>query len=266
MRLAPKSAKSYHLLGARLAAYGRTADALEIYRVWLDMFPEDPIARHLVAACTGEDVPSRASDDYVREEFKRFATGFDANLTALEYKGPELIAEEVERRLGATRAHSVLDAGCGTGLCAPRLRTRAVQLVGVDLSAEMVDLAKQRNLYDTLVVEELTGYLRKHVATFDLIVSADTLIYFGDLRDVLAAAAGALLPDGIFVFTVESVTPAEAPAGFCLRPSGRYGHTQAYLDATLAEAGLVDATYREISVRKEAGHWVEGFLVSARHH
>jgi predicted TPR repeat methyltransferase len=44
-------------------------------------------------------------------------------------------------------------------------------------------------VYDELVRRELTMYLRDSVATFDVIVSADTLVYFGALQEVLAAAA-----------------------------------------------------------------------------
>jgi hypothetical protein len=51
----------------------------------------------------------------------------------------------------------------------------------------MLDRAREKNVYDELVQGELTEYLRGRGGTFDLIVSADTLVYFGDLEDVVAA-------------------------------------------------------------------------------
>jgi len=42
----------------------------------------------------------------------------------------------------------------------------------------------------------LTEYLRGHTAAFDVIISADTLVYFGRLEEVVAAAANALRPGG----------------------------------------------------------------------
>jgi predicted TPR repeat methyltransferase len=265
VRLAPQLPSSYHYLGAVLAANGKLAEAREVFGRWVDLFPDDPRARHMLAACSGESAPDRASDDYVRAEFSGFAASFDAKLASLEYKAPSLIAEQIDRLLGQGEVrNAVLDAGCGTGLCASFLRPRSGKLVGVDLSPEMVELAGQRHLYDALVVEELTAYLRKHEAAFDLVVSADTLVYFGDLGDVIAAAAQAMRADAILIFTVERITAAEAPLGFRIQPSGRYAHSREYITATLSGASLGEVSFCEVSLRKEAGQWVEGFLVSAK--
>ena len=48
--------------------------------------------------------------------------------------------------------------------------------------------------------------IRHEHDAFDLIVTADTLVYFGALDDVAAAAAGALRTGGRFIFTVEEAT------------------------------------------------------------
>jgi predicted TPR repeat methyltransferase len=265
MRLAPKSADSHRHLGAMLFAVGRVAEATEIYQRWLALYPDDVRAQHFVAACTGQTVPARASDDYVRAEFDHFANNFEGILARLEYQAPRLVAEEVARLLGDQEPiGAILDAGCGTGLCGPSLRPRTACLVGVDLSPSMIALARQRSLYDTLVVEELTAYLRGHEQTSDLIVSADTLVYFGDLGDVSAAAAKALRPGGVLVFTVERAQPEDAPGGYRIHPHGRYSHTGDYLRRTLAQAGFIAPSLQEVQLRKEAGKWVEGWLVSAR--
>ena len=87
-----------------LYAVGRINEATDIYKQWLARFPEDPRARHFVASCTGEAVPGRASDDYVRAEFDGFAVTFDDALARLEYRAPELVADEVARRFPAAQA------------------------------------------------------------------------------------------------------------------------------------------------------------------
>ena len=265
MRLAPKSADSHRYLGAMLFAVGRIAEATEIYQRWLALYPDDARAQHFVAACTGQIVPARASDDCVRAEFEHFAANFEGTLARLEYQAPRLVAEEVARLLGNEEPRlAVLDAGCGTGLCGPYLRPRAAFMIGVDLSSAMIELARKRSLYDALVVEELTAYLRRHERTSDLIVSADTLVYFGDLGDVVAAAAKTLRPHGVLVFTVERAQPEDAPNGYRINPHGRYSHTGDYLLRTLAAAGFIAPSLREVQLRKEADAWVEGWLVSAR--
>ena len=67
----------------------------------------------------------------------------------------------------------------------------------------MLAQAQAKNVYDELVKCELTAYLRDSPGAFDAIVSADTLVYFGPLQDVVAASAGALRPGGRLIFTVE---------------------------------------------------------------
>jgi predicted TPR repeat methyltransferase len=265
MRLAPQASDSYRYLGRMLYTESRLEEAANIYRRWLTLFPDDPLARHFAAACTGQAVPSRASDDYVRAEFEGFASTFDGTLARLEYQAPKLVAEEVARLYPEAEPRlAVLDAACGTGLCGPLLRTRAAFMVGVDLSAAMVELARKRSVYDALVVAELTAYLGEHAQTSDLVVSADTLVYFGDLGDVTAAAAKSLRPGGALVFTVERAQPADAPVGYRIHSHGRYSHTGDYLMNVLTPAGFIDPSLREVHLRKEAGLWVKGWLVSAR--
>ena len=86
--------------------------------------------------------------------------------------------------LEPSKSLDVLDAGCGTGLCGPLVAPYARRLTGVDLSAGMLAQAKEKNVYDALMKGELTEYLRDSREAFDLIVSADTLVYFGGLEDV----------------------------------------------------------------------------------
>jgi predicted TPR repeat methyltransferase len=264
-RLSPQSANAYRQLGAILFAVGRQDEAKEIYRRWFEIFPSDPRARHFYAACSETDIPARASDDCVRAEFAAFAANFDASLTRLQYRAPALVDGELTQRLGSCESASpleVLDAGCGTGLCGSFLRPRARRLVGVDLSGPMLEQAVHRQLYDELLEHELTAYLQQQKAAFDVIVSADTLVYFGALTDVLAATAVALRPGGILVFTVERISNEECAEGFHLHPHGRYSHTRDYLARELTAAGFTDLSFQEVDLRKEANAWVGGWLVS----
>ena len=40
----------------------------------------DPIARHMLAACSGRDVPERASNGFIETTFDSFAASFEAKL------------------------------------------------------------------------------------------------------------------------------------------------------------------------------------------
>jgi len=264
-RLAPESPDMYRDMGGALYFEGRYHDAAEMYRRCLALSPDDARAKHMLAACGVGDVPARASDAFVRALFDGYAPTFEASLARLDYRGPELVSEAVEAIAGDVPAQaSVLDAGCGTGLCGPLLRPRAGRLVGVDLSSGMVALARDRAVYDELVVEELTSHLGAHNRSYDIIASADTFEYFGDLREVLAAAASAMRSRGALVFTVERAGPEEAKPGYRLNPHGRYSHTRAYVAETLGQVGLLAVDIREVQLRKELHQWVAGYLVCAR--
>jgi predicted TPR repeat methyltransferase len=234
-----------------------------VFERWLEEEPDNPVPRHMLAACSGRDVPARASDAYVESVFDTFAASFDSRLARLSYRAPALVTEMVARSgLQASRSLDVLDAGCGTGLCGPMLAPYARRLVGVDLSGNMLAQARARNVYDELIKGELTAHLRASVQAFDLIVSADTLVYFGQLDDVVEFAAQALRPGGLLVFTVEELTGDDMGPGSGIKPHGRYSHAHAYVEGVLRAHGLRPEIERA-ELRMEGGVPVAGLVVRA---
>lgn len=263
LRLDSRHLFAYKQLGLTLYRLGRLQEAETVYRDWLALSPDHPVALHMLAACSGEAVPQRAADNYVRTLFDQFAESFDTHLADLDYRAPALLAQAVAARLGEPRDDLlVLDAGCGTGLCGPLLRPYARHLIGVDLSAGMLARARRKNCFDVLEEAELTAYLQTRQADLDLIVSADTVVYFGDLQALLAAAAGALKPGGWLLFTVER--DDDDPTAHRLDFSGRYRHGEKYLRTVLTAAGFGELELRPVVPRTEAGEPVAGLLVGAR--
>jgi predicted TPR repeat methyltransferase len=251
--------------GHSLQRLGRLAEAAEVYRRWIDYDPENPRPRHHLAACTQEGIPSRASDDYVRQVFDRFSLSFDKCLAELEYAAPRLVVDAAAAELQDRDLYDVaLDAGCGTGLCGPGLKPLARRLVGVDLSPGMLEKARKRECYDEIVQAELTEFLSSSVREYDLIVAADVLEYFGELGPVLCAAAGALQPAGCLVFTVEKGDTEAGLQGYSLQQNGRYCHTDDYLKHILNEARLHVRCCRDVFLRHEGHDEVRGWLVVAR--
>jgi predicted TPR repeat methyltransferase len=224
--LRPRHRDARKLLALAHSTLGEIDEAVKIFEQWLEEEPGDPIARHMLAACTGRDVPQRASNAFVETTFDSFAASFEAKLARLSYRAPTLIGAMLEDvGLEQSNRLDVLDAGCGTGLCGAIVAPYARRLVGVDL-----------------------------------FVSADTLVYFGELKELLAAAAGALRADGLLVFTLEHVLKDDV--GYRLAPHGRYGHTQAYVERQLTASGL-RAKIVQADLRTEAGAPVPGLVVRA---
>lgn len=261
----PQHTGANRVLGLTLARLGKLEETNEVWRKWSEVDPANPVPRHLLQAGCDEAIPARANDQFVVHEFDRFANSFDRKLKHLQYRAPELIAAAVEKCFPEARATlDVLDAGCGTGLCAPLLRSLARHLEGVDLSPGMLDKARERGGYDSLVAAELTAFMAGKNQAYDLIVSADTLCYFGKLEDVFSAAVGALKLDGYFIFTLEKTADATTPGKVTLAPSGRYTHSEVYVETSIAEAGLSVIEISEVSLRMEYFKPVEGLLVVAQ--
>ncbi len=262
LTLRPKHRDTRRLLVLAHCMIGEVDEAVKLLEEWLAEEPGNPIAAHMLAASTGRDVPSRASDAFVVNTFDSFASSFEVKLESLSYRAPILVADTLaDAGLAADGRLVVLDAGCGTGLCGPLLRPYASRLVGVDLSGGMLDHARRKEIYTDLVQSELTEFLSAEHQAFDVIVAADTLVYFGDLRPFCRGAAGALRDTGHLVFTVEH-KGAQDGADFRLELHGRYSHSREYVLGVLGEAGL-SAHIRQANLRMEAGEPVAGLVVLA---
>lgn len=264
--LMPEHKEAKKLLGVAYYTIGEIDKAAQVYREWLEKEPNNPVALHHLAACTKENVPMRAQDEYVEQTFDAFANSFDEKLQKLEYRAPQLISEKLKQIISAESAQlTILDAGCGTGLCGPLIRQYAQKLIGVDLSAGMLEKAKSREVYDELVKDELTHYIDAQNACFDIILSADTLVYFGDLAAVMQAAKKALKPNPKLstqlIFTVEAI-PEHLNQDYLINPHGRYAHHPEYVQRVLREAGFTRLEIENVTLRMEGGSPVRGFLVS----
>ena len=134
-------------LGIAYYTLGRVDEAKEVYREWLLEEPDNPIAAHLYAACSGQNIPSRASDAYVERHFDELAESFEEQLVEkLDYRAPGLIGQVLARHALPQRNFNVLDAGCGTGLCGVQISQYASRLTGIDLSSNMLAQAEQKRV------------------------------------------------------------------------------------------------------------------------
>ena len=258
--LADKSAKT---LAYAYYQLGRLADAAECYRTWLSNEPDNAFAKHHLAACTAENVPVKASDDYLKALFNDMSEHFEQKLVGiLGYSGPEIIANLLNNHLPAQSEWHVLDGGCGTGLCGTVLKPYARNLTGVDISPGMLSKAAAKNCYDQLHEMELSAYLLTTPHSWELIVMADTLIYFGELAELFAAVRLALHPGALFAFTIE--TAIEKSISYQLTPSGRYCHSHEYIQQLLDEQGFSLLTSAKVVLRMESGKPANGLAILAQ--
>lgn len=227
----------------------RTAELLGVYKRLQALQPARSDLPHMIAALTGTATPARASDDYVRKEFDGFADNFDTTLsTWLEYRAPQLVCDAVKQALPAgEQTASTIDLGCGTGLAAPLLRPISRRLEGVDLSPRMLDKARARGGYDALHEGEIGKFLEPRRGQYTLAVACDVFCYFGELEPTFRQVQAALKPGGLFAFTVER----RGESGYELQTNGRYAHSDAFILAAAAAAGLELLRDDEVTLRTE---------------
>ncbi len=157
--------------------------------------------------------------DRVEDYFDRTATqtwerltsdapvsGIRATVRAGRAEMRRLILSRIPQDLRGSR---VLDAGCGTGALAFELAERGADVVGVDISPQLIEIARTRTPANvagrlSFVAGDMTA--ARH-GTFDYVVAMDSLIYYS-AADI--AARLALLAPRVrksVVFTIAPRTP-----------------------------------------------------------
>lgn len=224
-------------LADALRRAGRDDEARAAAERCLALDPDAVPAKFLLASLGGAAPPETMPPELVAAIFDNAAPSFDRMLVDnLKYRGPELIARALGPLLPRLdRGLDVLDAGCGTGLCAPHLAPLARRLDGVDLSPRMIEAAEARGGYHRLAVGDIVTTLRRAPGDYDLIVAADVFVYVGALEAVFEAAHAALRPHGLIAYTVER----GGGGRFALSRASRFRHDPAYVEETATRAGLV---------------------------
>ncbi len=115
------------------------------------------------------------SDD-ARSVYAQWAASYDRDVfSTLRVTGTDTIADLLYDHTGDIGVARVLDAGCGTGAVAARLKAHGFdQIDGVDLSPEMLKIADAKQLYRTLVEADLNQPLDLPHSPYTAIVSAGT--------------------------------------------------------------------------------------------
>jgi predicted TPR repeat methyltransferase len=264
VEVAPGFASAWFALGEVRVRLGDNAAAAHAFRRALAAEPED---RHgatvQLARLTGEATPM--PQGYVRALFDQYARHYDLSLLeGLDYRGPQLLFDAVMAARGALGRESwfdrALDLGCGTGLAGAVFSRHIDSLVGVDLSAAMIEQARRTGRYNHLHVSDVLEFLaRENDRSADLVIAADSLPYCSDLAPLAREVARVLDDGGLFAFTVET----HDGSGVLLRETLRYAHGEDHVRAALADAGLAVVSLAVASSRREKSVPVPGLVVVA---
>jgi len=142
-------------------------------------------------------VPDRQSFDSFAADYDRFAT--------LE---PRRVLQWLITQLPG-HAGRALDAGCGSGRYEQVLARHFDEVIGIDISAPLIDIARHRSHTNVrYVVGDLMSF--SDATGFDLVFSSTTLHHVSDLDAALAHLRGLVRPGGVAML-IDNVASQPTP-------------------------------------------------------
>jgi SAM-dependent methyltransferase len=156
--------------------------------------------------------PSRLDDDHARLAYDALAPVYDLLTAGHDHATWARQLEELARRAGLT-GNRLLDVGCGTGSSARPMLERGYEVVGVDLSPEMLERARDK-LGGAVRLELADMRALPALGAFDLVWSvADGVNCLLEPAELVAAFSGFrrnLAPGGLAVFDVDTLASFRA--------------------------------------------------------
>jgi predicted TPR repeat methyltransferase len=260
LQINPDLTEGWSRLGGVMRELGQLEEAAGCFERAIALGADDELHRYYLASVRGGNAPDAPPREYVETLFDSYADDFQGHLTgALRYQAHEVLVRNLPPRAAGGRWRSVLDLGCGTGLCGPMVRGRgAERITGVDLSSRMLAQAGACGAYDDLIHADITPWLASALRQDDLVLAADVFIYVGALEPVFAGVARVLAPGGLFAFSVEELPGDE---DLRLMPSLRYAHSEAYVRRLAQAHGMQVRHMLRAPIREDQRRPVEGLYV-----
>ena len=258
-------AEGWVTLGEWCQRLGLRDDAAAAFASASRLDPQGRLGAGLRLAALGLAPPPDAMPQaYVAALFDGYAPRFERSLVGrLAYAAPAQIVAALDA-VRPVRFARAIDLGCGTGLMGEAVRDRVDHLSGIDISAKMIGVAEEKQIYDSLFVGDATAHLANETtAAFDLVLAADVLPYVGDVAPLFTAVASRLAPGGVFAFSGER----HDGTGFALGDTLRYRHSTTLIRAAAEASGLGVQALEDTTIRKERGVPVPGIvavLIGAR--
>jgi SAM-dependent methyltransferase len=126
---------------------------------------------------------------------RSYASNNESNVFNALYERPAILG-----LAGDVRGRRVLDAGCGPGMQAAALAEQGADVTGIDLSEELLAIARTRSAA-TFLRHDLTRPLPFADGAFDLVLSSLVMHYLEDWVPTLSEFHRVLGPGGRFVFS-----------------------------------------------------------------
>ena len=203
-------------------------------------------------------------DEYVAKEFDRAAERYDDSRVVRSYQRRTQALVVDDLRIG--RGMRVLDLGCGTGTATLEIASRLEgtgKVVGLDLSEEMLERAKQK--LTELGYTNVEFVLRSasdlnHDEYFDHVLSTNAFHHFADKQDVFARVYKSLRPGGIFMVQDICDDFVLMKALDFLGKLGEKAHVGSTTSRELRDL-LISTGFSDVEVKTTKLNWFWGIMI-----
>ena len=137
--------------------------------------------------------------------YKKWAQTYDEGFAInSNYLSPIKISSFFNKHARKTDT-PILDIGAGTGLVGECLyKTGNKKIIGIDISSEMLEQAKLKKCYSSLMVADLTKKIPLRTHSIGAVVSAGTFTHGHVGPDALDELIRIIKPGGLFVLSINS--------------------------------------------------------------
>lgn len=178
--------------------------------------------------------------------------------------GTDPFFPSAEAQLGDIRGQRILDLACGQGRVSRYLAEQGAQVVGVDISAKLLEIARRREIDrpsgahrpGTIEYRQTDAHTLDGVEdrAFDGVICHMALMDIADLTATLRAVVRVLRPGGWFVFSTLHPCYNPAPSGEMMTSQGIVRTVSGYFtegywrsDARTGPPGKVGAYHRTLT-------------------
>lgn len=143
-----------------------------------------------------------SADEQLRVEFNEWARAGKGD--SME-RGHRPVGEQAIARMNVSAEANVLDVGCGSGWAARLLAQNAGHVIGIDVSDEMIQVAREQSIEFANVEYQVASAenLPFPANTFTHAFSMESLYYYADIGKAMREIARVLQPGGLFVTVVD---------------------------------------------------------------
>lgn len=195
---------------------------------------------------------------HIEDMFDKYAKDFDMSLVNdLQYNAPKLIIDKLFEIKKNKDFGNVIDFGCGTGLVGEKIKDYCSRLIGVDISKKMLLEAKKKNVYNKLLNVDIITFLKNEKLNYNLFIFADVFIYVGKLNEIFQLIKSKNNVSGSLIFTIE----LNENKDFFLEKSGRFSHSQMYIENLANINNFKISLFQPIKLRKEFNEFIRGALI-----